>query len=80
MSDRTETIRGSVHEAERTLLLSILLVVAVIYVFLRSARVTLIPSIVVPLSLAGTFGAMLLLGYSLDNPCRTRANAACARK
>ncbi len=67
VSDRSETIRGSIGEAERTLLLSILLVVAVIYVFLRKPSVTLIPSITVPLSLAGTFGAMLLLGYSLDN-------------
>ncbi len=66
-SDRSETIRGSIQEAERTLLLSIVLVVAVIYVFLRSPRVALIPSIAVPLSLAGTFGVMALLGYSLDN-------------
>jgi len=67
VSDRSETIRGSIHEAEHTLLLSVLLVVTVIYVFLRQPRVTLIPSIAVPLSLAGTFGAMVLLGYGLDN-------------
>src|SRR5206468_1991381 len=65
--DRTQTIRGSVHEVERTLLLSVLLVIAVVFVFLRTVRATAIPSVAVPLSLLGTFGAMYLLGYSLDN-------------
>jgi hydrophobe/amphiphile efflux-1 (HAE1) family protein len=65
--DRTETIRASVEDVERTLLISVLLVVAVVFVFLRSGRATVIPSVAVPLSLVGTFGAMWLLGYSLDN-------------
>jgi HAE1 family hydrophobic/amphiphilic exporter-1 len=65
--DRTQTIRASVHEVEFTLLLSILLVVAVIFLFLRSVAATLIPSITVPLALLGTAGGMYLLGYSLDN-------------
>jgi hydrophobe/amphiphile efflux-1 (HAE1) family protein len=65
--DRTETIRASVHDVEVTLVLSVLLVTLVVFVFLRSARATLIPSVAVPLSLVGTFGVMYLLGYSLDN-------------
>ena len=67
LSDRTETVRASVEDVEFTLLLTIGLVVAVIYVFLRSLRATAIPSLVVPLSLVGTFGVMYLLDYSLDN-------------
>jgi multidrug efflux pump len=67
LSDRTETVRASVEDVEFTLLLTIALVVAVIYVFLRSLRATAIPSLVVPLSLIGTFGVMYLLDYSLDN-------------
>jgi hydrophobe/amphiphile efflux-1 (HAE1) family protein len=65
--DRTTTIRASVRDVERTLLLSVLLVTAVVFIFLRSARATAIPSIAVPLSLVGTFGVMYLFGYSLDN-------------
>ncbi|MGE5186186.1 MAG: efflux RND transporter permease subunit [Acidobacteriota bacterium] len=65
--DRATTIRASVHDVERSLLISICLVVAVVFVFLRSARATAIPSVVVPLSLVATFGAMYLLGYSIDN-------------
>ncbi|HET7753523.1 MAG TPA: multidrug efflux RND transporter permease subunit [Anaeromyxobacteraceae bacterium] len=65
--DRSQTIRASVRDVERTLVLSVVLVVLVVFVFLRSARATLIPSVVVPLSLVATFGAMYLLGYSLDN-------------
>lgn len=65
--DRTTTIRASVADTERTLLLSIVLVVMVVFVFLRSPRATLIPSISVPLSLIGTFAVMYLLGYSVDN-------------
>jgi hydrophobe/amphiphile efflux-1 (HAE1) family protein len=65
--DRTQSIRASVHEVERTLLISVLLVVAVVFVFLRTVRATAIPSVAVPLSLLGTFGVMYLLGYSLDN-------------
>jgi len=65
--DRTTTIRASVHDVERTLILSVLLVTAVVFIFLRSARATAIPSIAVPLSLVGTFGVMYLLDYSIDN-------------
>jgi len=65
--DRTQTIRASVDDVEFTLLLSIALVIMVIFVFLRSLWATIIPSVTVPLALVGTFGAMYLLGYSLDN-------------
>jgi multidrug efflux pump len=65
--DRSVTIRASLAEVERTLVLSAILVVAVVFLFLRSGRATLVPSIAVPVSLIGTFGAMYLLGYSLDN-------------
>ncbi|MGZ6097070.1 MAG: efflux RND transporter permease subunit, partial [Myxococcaceae bacterium] len=67
LSDRTETVRASVEDVEFTLVLTIVLVVAVIYVFLRNLRATTIPGITVPLSLIGTFGLMYLLGYSLNN-------------
>ena len=67
LSDRTETVRASVEDVEFTLVLTIGLVVAVIFVFLRNVRATIIPSIAVPLSLIGTFGVMYLLGYSLNN-------------
>jgi len=60
-------IRASLHDVERTLILSIVLVILVVFVFLRSWRATLIPGIAVPVSLIGTFAAMYLLGYSLDN-------------
>ncbi|MGA2571975.1 MAG: efflux RND transporter permease subunit, partial [Terracidiphilus sp.] len=65
--DRTITIRASVFTVERTLVLSICLVVLVVFLFLRSLRATLIPSVAVPVSLVGTFAVMYLLGYSLDN-------------
>ncbi len=65
--DRSISIRESIHDVELALITSIVLVVLVVFVFLRSARATLIPGIVVPLSLVGTFGAMYLLDYSLDN-------------
>ena len=65
--DRTTTIRSSLREVEHTLLIAIGLVILVVFVFLRNARATLIPSVAVPVSLIGTFGAMYLLGYSLDN-------------
>ena len=65
--DRTTTIRASVHDVERTLVISILLVILVVFAFLRSGWATIIPSVAVPLSLVGTFGVMYLLGYSLDN-------------
>ena len=66
-SDRTQTIRASVFDVERALLISISLVVLVVFVFLRSARATAIPSVAVPLSILGTFAVMWLLGYSLNN-------------
>src|SRR6266853_495484 len=65
--DRTTTVRASVHDIELTLIISVVLVILVVFAFLRTARATLIPSIAVPLSLVGTFGVMYLLGYSLDN-------------
>ena len=65
--DRTQTIRASVADVEFTLVLSIALVVMVIFLFLRSFWATIIPSVTVPLALVGTFAAMYLLGYSLDN-------------
>jgi hydrophobe/amphiphile efflux-1 (HAE1) family protein len=65
--ERTKSIKGSVRDVEETLLLSVLLVIGVVFVFLRSVRATLIPSVAVPLSLVGTFGVMYLLDYSLDN-------------
>jgi len=65
--DRTVTVRASVKDIETTLLISILLVIMVVFVFLRTVRATIIPSIAVPMSLVGTFGGMYLLGYSLDN-------------
>jgi multidrug efflux pump len=67
LSDRTETVRASVDDVQFTLLLTIVLVVGVIYVFLRSLRATIIPGVAVPLSLIGTFGVMYLCGYSLNN-------------
>ncbi len=65
--DRTTTIRASVHEVQFTLGLSILLVILVVFVFFRTVRTAIIPSVVVPVSLIGTFGAMYLLGYSVNN-------------
>ena len=65
--DRTVTVRASVKDIEFTLILSIILVILVVFAFLRTVRATIIPSIAVPLSLVGTFGGMYLLGYSLDN-------------
>lgn len=65
--DRTTTIRESVREVELTLIISVLLVVFVVFLFLREVWATIIPSIAVPLSLVGTFGVMYILGYTLDN-------------
>jgi multidrug efflux pump len=65
--DQTTTIRASVREVERTLLISISLVIMVVFVFLRNPRATFIPAVVVPVSLIGTFGVMYLCRYSLDN-------------
>ena len=65
--DRTPTIRGSLKEVERSLMISVALVVMVVFLFLRNLRATLIPGVVVPVSLIGTFAVMYLAGYSLDN-------------
>ena len=65
--DRTTTIRASVRDVEITLCVSVMLVVLVVFIFLRSARTTFIPSIAVPVSLLGTLGVMYLCGYSIDN-------------
>jgi len=65
--DRTTTIRASVNDVERSLIISIVLVILVVFVFLRSPRATLIPSVAVPVSLIGTFAVMYMLGFSLDN-------------
>jgi multidrug efflux pump subunit AcrB len=65
--DRTLTIRASVEDVTRTLVISIVLVILVVFLFLREVRSTLIPSVSVPLSLLATFGVMYLLGYTLDN-------------
>ncbi len=64
--DRSTTIRTSLHDTEATLVIAVILVTMVVYLFLRDFRATLIPTIAVPVSLLGTFGAMYLLGYSLD--------------
>jgi multidrug efflux pump len=65
--DRTTTIRASVNNVEQTLIISIVLVILVVFLFLRNPRATLIPTVAVPVSLIGTFAVMYLLGYSLDN-------------
>ena len=67
LTDRTTTIRASVHDVQFELMLTVALVVMVIFLFLRSIRATIIPSVAVPLSLIGTFGVMYLLGFSLNN-------------
>jgi multidrug efflux pump len=67
LTDRTNTIRASVHDVEFELTLAVILVVLVIFLFLRSFAATIIPSLSVPLSLVGTLGAMYLFGYSLNN-------------
>jgi len=65
--DRTTTIRASVNDVERSLVLSVVLVVLVVFMFLRSWRATLIPFVAVPASLIATFAVMYLLGFSIDN-------------
>jgi len=67
LTDRTVTIRASVHDVQVELFLAVALVVAVIFVFLRKLRATIIPSVAVPLSLIGTFGIMYLAGFSINN-------------
>ena len=65
--DRTPVIRASLHDVERTMAISVGLVILVVFVFLRNLRATLIPAVAVPVSLISTFGVMYLFGYSLDN-------------
>jgi multidrug efflux pump len=65
--DRTQTIRASVRDVERSLIISISLVILVVFLFLRNVRATLIPAVAVPVSLIGTFGVMYLCHYSVDN-------------
>jgi multidrug efflux pump len=65
--DRSTTIRASLADVERTLMISVVLVILVVFFFLRSGRATLVPSVAVPVSLIGTFAAMYMLDYSLDN-------------
>src|SRR5476649_159322 len=67
LSDTTTSIRNAVHDVEMTLILSTILVISVVFLFLRNFRATLVPTVCVPLSLLGTFGVMYLLGFSLDN-------------
>jgi multidrug efflux pump len=65
--DRTTSVRASVSDVQRTLIISVILVVLVVFIFLREVRATLIPSVAVPLAIVGTFGVMYLCGYSLNN-------------
>ena len=65
--DRTPTVRASLNDTQRTLIIAIVLVIGVVFVFLGSGRATLIPAVAVPVSIIGTFAAMYLLGFSLDN-------------
>ena len=65
--ERTSTIRASLRDVERTLMVSVALVILVVYLFLRSGRATLIPAVAIPISLVGTFAAMYLMGFSLNN-------------
>ena len=67
LTDLTTAIQASVNDVEYELMLTVVLVVMVMFLFLRSLYATIIPSVAVPLSLVGTFGAMYMLGYSLDN-------------
>ncbi len=67
MMERTSTIRASLRDVERTLLISVGLVILVVYIFLRNWRATLIPAVAIPISLIGTFAAMYVLGFSLNN-------------
>jgi multidrug efflux pump len=65
--DRSQSIRGALDDTERTLFIAVLLVIGVVFIFLRSPRATLIPGLAVPISIIGTFGPMYLLGFSIDN-------------
>ena len=65
--DRSITIRASLQQVEQTLILAVAMVILVVYIFLHSYRAALVPAVVVPISLIGTFAAMYLLDYTLDN-------------
>jgi multidrug efflux pump len=65
--DRSQSVTAAVGDTERSLIIAVVLVIGVVFVFLQSARATLIPAVVLPLSILGTFGPMYLLGYSIDN-------------
>src|SRR5260370_14645839 len=65
--DQTRVIRASVKDVERSLIISVILVILVVFVFLKNVRTTFIPSVAVPVSLLGTFGVMYLFGYTIDN-------------
>ena len=65
--DRSKTIRQSLHDTEKTLVIAVVLVILVVFAFLRSVRAAAIPSVAVPTSIIGSFGVMYLLGFSLDN-------------
>ncbi len=65
--DRSQSVTAAVSDTERSLMIAVVLVIGVVFVFLRSPRATLIPSVVLPISILGTFGPMYLLGYSVDN-------------
>ena len=65
--DRTTTVRASVTDVQRTLIISVILVTLVVFIFLREVRATMIPSVAVPLAIVGTFGIMYLCGFSLNN-------------
>src|SRR5260370_1112382 len=65
--DQTQVIRASVKDVERSLIISVILVILVVFVFLKNVRTTFIPSVAVPVSLLGTFGVMYLFGYTIDN-------------
>jgi multidrug efflux pump len=65
--DRSQSIKGAVDDTQRTLFIAVLLVIGVVYIFLRRPRATLVPAVTLPVAIIGTFGPMYLLGYSLDN-------------
>ncbi|MDE2295749.1 MAG: efflux RND transporter permease subunit [Gammaproteobacteria bacterium] len=65
--DRSQSVKAAVNDTERTLLLAVILVIGVVFAFLRSPRATLVPAVALPLSIVGSFGPMYLLGYSIDN-------------
>ncbi|WP_278549004.1 efflux RND transporter permease subunit, partial [Desulfovibrio piger] len=67
VTDRTTTIRATVHDVQLELVLAVVLVIAVIWIFLRNVQATIIPALAVPLSLVGSLGVMYLAGFSLNN-------------